>query len=474
MRTTLLEQINSWVQEHYNELVEDLAELVKIRSVSEPCEQYAMGEGCARCADHALEIGRKHDFLTENHDYYCVSLVLKGTGEGELGILGHLDVVPEGSGWSYPPYGAEIHDGYMIGRGAGDNKGACVMSMYAMRCIRDLQLPMSHDIRLIMGFNEESGMLDVEHYLKVKEPPKFTIVCDGAWPMITGEKGILTANLTTSVTDGNLLDISGGITSNSVPDSAWARIRTDRKCAQLKLREDIQVEQLPEGLRIQAKGIACHAMAPESGKSAIYALTNYLLEEQLLSGDSLRAVRFVNQVVSDYYGKGLRIEKEDDISGKTTCIGGMIRMNQGKLALNINVRYAIRADRQIQKERLYAACEEAGFAVESFADSGPRYMSAEEAPAAQLLQLYRWFTGDDAPPIIMGGGTHARKFPNALPYGPGHWGFQGKFGGAHSVNEGVYLEHLTQAIPIYVAALLQLDRHYHERSDIALTEGYYV
>ena len=474
MRTTLLEQIQNWVRDHREELVEDLTELVKIRSVSEPDETYAMGAGCARCADKAMEIGDKHGFRTENHDYYCVSLVLEGAGTGELGILGHMDVVPEGSGWSYPPYGAELHDGYMIGRGAGDNKGACVMSMYAMRCIRDLGLPMFHDVRLILGFNEESGMRDVEHYLKVKKPPLFTIVCDGAWPMIIGEKGILTANLTTTITDDRILAFSGGITSNSVPDSAWVRLRTDRRISELGRREDIQVQQIPEGLEIRAAGVACHAMAPEGGKNAILVLTEYLLEENLLDGDSLRAVRFVHRVVSDYYGGGLGIENEDTISGKTTCIGGMICFEGGELTLNINVRYAIRTARQAQKERLLAACAGAGFRVEDFTDSGPRYMSAEEAPAAQLLKLYRRLTGDEAVPIIMGGGTHARKFPNALPYGPGHWGFQGKFGGAHSVDEGVYLEHLTEAIPIYVAALLQLDCHYHPRDSMKLTEDYYV
>lgn len=461
MTEQALTRVRQWVAAHEQELIDDLASLVRIRSVSEPDGRYAMGEGCARCADRAIAIGQKWGFPGENHDYYCVSLLMKGDSSVELGILGHLDVVPEGSGWSVDPYGATLEDGYMIGRGAGDNKGACVMSLYAMRCIRELGLPVRSDIRLIMGFNEESGMKDVEHYLQTMTPPRFTLVCDGAWPMITGEKGILTADLVTALPTGNLLAFHGGITSNSVPDSAWAEIRTVRRASQVRERDGIQVTETDGGLRIQAAGKACHAMAPENGVNAIYVLSACLLEEELLEGDALRAVRFVHQITRSCYGEGLHIQWTDDISGRTTCIAGMCRLEKTELHLHINVRYAIESDRQAQREHLLAACAAAGFRAERLTDSPPRYMSAEEEPAAGLLDLYRRMTGDMSAPIVMGGGTHARKFPNALPFGPGHWGEPGRFGGAHSVDEAVCLRHLTEAIPIYVAALLQLDAYFH-------------
>lgn len=462
MTEQTLARVRQWTAAHEQELTDDLAALVKIRSVSEPGGRCAMGEGCARCADKAIEIGRKWGFQGENHDYYCVSLVMKGDSRTELGILGHLDVVPEGTGWSFDPYGAAVQDGYLIGRGAGDNKGACVMSLYAMRCIRELGLPMRSSIRLIMGFNEESGMQDVEHYLRVMTPPQFTLVCDGAWPMITGEKGILTADLTTDLHTGNLLAFQGGITSNSVPDSAFAEIQTSREPGQLHKKAGIHITGTAGGLRIQATGKACHAMAPENGLNAIYLLSAYLLEEELLEGDALRAVRFVRQITQSCYGEGLRMEWEDDISGRTTCVAGMCGLESGKLNVGINVRYAIEADRQAQRERLLEACAAAGFQAERLTDSPPRYMSAEEEPAAGLLRLYRQMTGDMSAPIVMGGGTHARKFPHALPFGPGHWGEAGKFGGAHSVDEAVCLRHLTEAVPIYVAALLQLDQYFHQ------------
>lgn len=461
MDKQLQDRIRSWMEAHKQEMIADLASLVKIKSVSQPGQGgYAMGEGCARCAEAVMELGKKWDFIPQNHDYYCVSLTMKGTTDREIGILGHMDVVPEGEGWSFPPYGATLVDDYMIGRGAGDNKGACVMSLYAMRCIRELGIPMASNIRLIMGFNEEAGMLDVEHYVKTMPLPRFTIVCDGAWPMITGEKGILTANLRSRITSGNLAEFQGGISSNSVPSQAFARVITNKKAADFPPAEGIQAEDTTDGIIVHASGKACHAMAPEGGVNAIHRLCCWLLDSGLLTGDCVRGVSFIRRVTSDYYGGGLDIAFEDGISGKTTCIGGMASLADSTITLNINVRYAIEADRELQKANLLAACDRSGFAVEDFADSAPRYMSAEEEPTAGLLELYRQMTGDMSQPIIMGGGTHARKFPRALPYGPGHWGGGGRFGGAHSVDEAVYLPHLTEALPIYVEALLLLDRHF--------------
>lgn len=457
-----LDRIHTWVTDHMPELTADLASLVQIKSVSQPGEGgFAMGTGCANCADRALEIGKKWGFVPENHDYYCVSLKLKGSGSGELGILGHLDVVPEGEGWSFPPYGATLQDGYMIGRGTGDNKGACVMSLYAMRCIRDLGLPMESDIRLILGFNEEAVMLDVEHYVKTMPLPRFTIVCDGAWPMITGEKGILTADLTTQLTGGNLVEFRGGIASNSVPDKAFARVITKLRSADLPIAKGITLGDSEDGVLIRAEGKACHAMAPEGGINAIFQLADYLLSTRLLTGDSLRGVEFIRRVTADTYGSGLGIACEDTISGRTTCVGGVADLIGNTLKLNINVRYVIEANRELQTKNLLVACADAGFRAENLRDSAPRYMDATKEPVAGLLQLYRKMTGDPSQPIIMGGGTHARKFPNALPFGPGHWGVIGKFGGAHGVDEAVYLPHLAESIPIYIAALLHLDTYFH-------------
>lgn len=76
-----------------------------------------------------------------------------GTGEELIAVLGHLDVVPEGDGWTYPPYGGEIHDGKIYGRGTIDNKGPVIGALYALKVIKDLAIPLKRRVRIIFGLN---------------------------------------------------------------------------------------------------------------------------------------------------------------------------------------------------------------------------------------------------------------------------------------------------------------------------------
>lgn len=54
-----------------------------------------------------------------------------------VAVLGHLDVVPEGDGWSFDPFGGEIRDGKVFGRGAMDDKGPTIAALYALAALRD-------------------------------------------------------------------------------------------------------------------------------------------------------------------------------------------------------------------------------------------------------------------------------------------------------------------------------------------------
>ena len=63
-------------------------------------------------------------------------------GEEMIAVLGHLDVVPEGEGWSFPPFGGEIQDGKVLGRGSIDDKGPTITALYALAALRDSKLPL--------------------------------------------------------------------------------------------------------------------------------------------------------------------------------------------------------------------------------------------------------------------------------------------------------------------------------------------
>ena len=64
-------------------------------------------------------------------------------------MLGHLDVVPVGDGWTKPPFDCVIEDGKIYGRGTNDDKGPVLAALFAMRAIREAGIPLKKGIRLI-------------------------------------------------------------------------------------------------------------------------------------------------------------------------------------------------------------------------------------------------------------------------------------------------------------------------------------
>lgn len=87
---------------------------------------------------------------------------LKGQEDGKiLAISGHMDVVDAGNPdlWTYPPYGAEIHDGVMYGRGTTDMKAGLTALIIAMIELKESGQVFSGTVRLLACVGEEIGML---------------------------------------------------------------------------------------------------------------------------------------------------------------------------------------------------------------------------------------------------------------------------------------------------------------------------
>lgn len=457
----LCQAVETWGRAHRDGLVQDLIHIVAHKSVSEPDEGgYAFGTGCKNCADAMLALARSYGFQTENDDYYTVSVLRGGTGDGELGILGHLDVVPEGDGWNYEPYNAIEKDGFVIGRGSSDNKGAVIMSLYVMRALEELGVPMKHTVRLICGFNEEAGMKDVEHYLAGHQPPDYTIVCDGGWAMCIGEKGILNVDLTQNVHSGNLVEVQAGTARNAVPGTATALLADVDTAALQALavgKDDVVVAAEAGMTRVTAQGKAAHAAFPWGGDNAIYKLLHFLHDSGVLMGDGAQAVANLAQIFTDDYGTSLGIAFEDKESGKTTCVGSVLTLQNGVLSLHIDIRYAITQDTQQLLSQLQAACETRSIRLESLSYSAPRYTDPEAPVTKMLMDTVHEFLGEEYKAYTMGGGTHARKFPNALPYGPGNIPIPNPFGNPHGIDEAVSVEALLLSMGTYAVALKRLD-----------------
>jgi succinyl-diaminopimelate desuccinylase len=463
-----IKKLEAWTEAHREELVADVIGLVNIRSVKEaPADKQPFGPGPAAVIDRGLEMGNRYGFETENDEYYTLSFILKGGTEKELGIISHVDVVPEGNGWTYEPYNARVVDGYIVGRGSGDDKGPSVAALYALRALRDLDAGLSHSVRLIWGANEESGMEDVKHYIKTHALlPDFTIVADGRFSVNIGEKGGLSADLVFDTgPDPGILDFSGGVARNAVPDYAFIVLKAELAKVQAALDgKDAAVSGEDGAVKVEARGVASHAARPEGSVNAIQKLARIITGAKLLDGRAYKAVECIAEAFSDYYGAGLDIASEDDISGKTTHIGGLIRFEGGKLIQNFDSRVAIRTDPASLIPRLEALGKEKGFTVENLRSSPSRYDPPDSPPVKILFETGKQFLGDKLkPPATTGGGTHAKYLPRSIPFGAGFPPAEGekrKFGSAHAADEAAAIEDLLKAVRIYAVDLIRLDKLY--------------
>lgn len=457
----LMQKVDAWVDAHKDAFVEDVKKLVAVKSVSvSDTDVKPFGQGCRNVVEAAMKMCEEYGFPAKNHEYYCCTALSKGKTDKTIGIFGHLDVVPEGNDWSADPYTPYVKDGYIIGRGSGDNKGPVVASLYTMRCLKELGIELDHNLLLFMGCAEETGMGDVKYYLENNPAPDFSYTPDSMYSVCHGEKGVLQAQFSRDIAGGNLVSFKGGQITNAVADRAEAVLSgVNLADAQKALEGYDNISAAADGgnVKVVAIGTAAHAAFPEGSVNAIWTLAKALSEQKLVTGPALEAMSFITAAFVDNYGTGLGMDFEDDISGKTTCVGGVVFMEGSLLTQDINVRYAIKTDVDAMKANLEKKLAENGFALGMFDDNKPTYMPADHPAIQSMDATVAEFYGDKFKPFVMGGGTYARKIPNAVGWGPGT-SAPSPFGGGHQPDEGVNIEELLTAIRLYVLGLTRLDK----------------
>lgn len=444
-----MDELEQWLNEKEVEFLADIAQLVEIPSISNKAEDgFPYGKNCNVALLRMLSIGERYGFITGNCDGYCGRISF-GEAEREIAFWGHLDVVPAGEGWVYEPFCCTRKGDFIIGRGVQDNKGPLVAVLYALRYLKEKNLKTNVRFSLIFGCNEENGMDDITYYLAHRKAPDWSIVADCGFPVCHGEKGICHVYLQSEKLEGNILKLEGGDVLNSVPSRAKAIINNvDTK----------------EMVCIEADGISGHAAFPEGTKNAIGILGEKLEKITMDIGVNERKVaNFLKRICNDGYGRGLGISCEDEVSGALTCNLGVISIQDGCIHMGMDIRYPVTANIETILEKLRKSIKEEGFHITKITDDPPSYIDLNHPMVDELMKAYREEIDDEKKPYVMGGGTYARKLPNAIGFGPGlrsdfkELGFVKGHGECHSADEAQSIINLKKAVRIYVRALQRLN-----------------
>ncbi|MBQ5754694.1 MAG: Sapep family Mn(2+)-dependent dipeptidase [Oscillospiraceae bacterium] len=455
----LKQQAHEYVQANRQAILEDLAALIAIPSVEgEAAPGAPFGEGPRKALDAALAMAERMGLETGHLEYKIGWAQLKGEREEYLATISHLDVVPAGNGWDADPFVMRRREGWLLGRGVADDKGASVLCLYALKFLKEKGIPLKYGVRALLGCDEETNMNDVEAYLEAMPAPVFCFTPDAEFPLCNGEKGRWAARLVSpAFKEGRILAWEGGTVENAVPDRSSALVKADP--AALKEREGITLEQEGEFVRVRGWGKSGHAAMPEGTVNAIGLVANYLLDNGICTPEEKAYLELLAKLHSCTDGSALDMAADDGRFDPLTMIGGTIRMEEGCIVQTVDCRYPTNRNAELLESALQAAAGTAARVVTT-GNMPPFYIEADSAPIKALLDTYSEVTGTEAKPFTMGGGTYARHFPRAVSFGPEYPGtVLPPFGGPmHGANEAVPEEGLMQALEIYILALARLQQ----------------
>jgi len=454
------------VQGFREELITSVSEVIKFKSVKSNAEgNMPFGKGIQDALEFTLNLGQSMGFKTKNIDNYA-GYIEFGEGKEMVGILCHLDVVPEGDNWDYPPFGGTITEDRIYGRGAIDDKGPAIASLYAMKAIKDLGIMPKKRIRLILGTDEESGSQCMDYYLKHEEKPTIAFSPDADFPVIHGEMGIVGFKLEKTFLDKcpdggiKIISLKGGNAPNMVPDFAEAKIIETKPIEEIikafNETKDAKIEYIKEDSYtiLRSYGVSAHGSMPEKGKNAISKLVQLLDLVDLEIGDQSNFIRFLNRTIGlETNGESLGIGLKDEYNDLVLNLG-LIEIDEDKGDVVINVRYPITIKEKLVKSGVEATLEGTGISLAHWNSVDPIFFKPNHPLVKTLMKVYREHTGDlDSKPITIGGGTYARSIPNAVAFGAL---FPGKEDTMHQRNEYIEIGDLLKITEIFASAIYEL------------------
>ena len=448
------------VEAHQEELVEALRGCIQIPSVYEADDSgLPYGKQVGACLDYVLERAQTLGFSTYNMDNQ-VGWCEYGQGEEMVAVLSHLDVVPAGEGWTVPPYEGRVMDGRIYGRGAIDDKGPAMAALYGLVALRESGAVLKRRVRLIFGLNEETGSADMKYYLQHGgEVPVMGITPDGEYPVINGEKGLVTQEFSRSWEQTGpiqLAELRGGTAFNIVPAQAMARLL----CAPERAEEIVALEEekirctrTEDGVLVEARGVEAHGSVPQEGENAIGRLMLFL-RKLPLQGDLAQVVNMLAEKLGmEYDGRSLGIAMEDERFGPLTMNLGVIQGDGAGVVVKVNYRYPVAYSFAACGPAVEAAFGAAGFQQSALQHEEGLYMAPDSPLVSKLMKVYTQCTGREDRPKCIGGGTYAKTMPNTLAFGPI---FPGDEVREHKPDEYMELGRLVDNAVILAAAMYEL------------------
>ena len=444
------------VLEYKDEVVKEIQNAVRVKSVKEaPLPGMPFGEGPAKALDHFMNLAKKLGFKEEKFDNYAMHIDM-GEGKETLGILAHVDVVPEGDNWTYPPYSGTIADGKIYGRGTLDDKGPAIISLFAMKVIADLGIKLNKKIRMILGADEESGSACLKYYFgELKMPyPDIAFTPDSSFPVTYAEKGSVRVKIKKKFSTLKDVVIKGGNAFNSVPNEANGVIPVDM-LGEVKNKNKVEFVKEGNVYKIFSAGIPAHGAHPEKGYNAISALFEVLKDIEVKNEELKGLVAFFDKFIKmETDGKSFGVKCTDGETGDLTLNLGKINLENNELEIWIDMRVPVKVKNEQIIETIKKNTEDYGYEFLLHSNTQPLYVAKDSFLVSTLMNIYKELTGDNAAqPVAIGGGTYAKYAKNAVAFGALLPDQEDRM---HQRDEYLEISKIDKLLQIYVEAIYRL------------------
>lgn len=458
-------------------LIKDLQKLIRIPSVHRESQNFnePFGKNASMALNYILDLGKSLGFRTKNIDGYC-GYIEFGSGDELIGIVGHLDVVPEGENWTYPPFDAKIVDNKIYGRGSIDDKGPVMASLYAMKAVMDYcnenSIKLNKRVRLILGLNEERDWKCINYYKEHEEIPSIGFSPDADFPCIYAEKGIISPFLIMNYSkflnndivlrnidcNNNPLNVVPKYCSCNIYVKNNIRVSDVINLINTLAQEynfNIVTKAINDcELKIISYGVQSHAAHPDLGINAISRLI-IVLDKLFKNYNIVVPIfdLFTKYIGLDYNGNKLNINIPDE-SGQLTLNVGKFDFEDSYLKLGFNLRVPIDTKFELIEYNFSLVCEDYDNVYCEFTDKkDPLHVSKDSYLVKTLCKIYNECTNSNAEPIAIGGATYARAFNNFVSFGAN---LPGQKDMCHKTDEFISIDNLILACKIYCMAIYEL------------------
>lgn len=198
------EQLDSWIDAHFDEQVQFLQELIRVPTDTPPGNNAPHAERTAELLQgFGLDVEKyavpEAEVRAAGLETITNLVVRRNYGPGKTVLLNaHGDVVPPGDGWTKKPYGGEIENGHIYGRAAAVSKCDFSTFTFALRALEAVAKPQAGSLELLFTYDEEfGGEVGPAWLLKNKIiKPDLMIAAGFSYQVVTAHNGCLQMEVT--------------------------------------------------------------------------------------------------------------------------------------------------------------------------------------------------------------------------------------------------------------------------------------